>query len=75
MPNLRDKLKKVRADKIPQGWYNRDEMAEREGYSVEGCYKSIIVPALKAGLLERRHFCVPWGDAIRRKPYYRYVKK
>ncbi len=71
---LQSRLLALRADKVPRGWLNGEQLARREGYSTRDSFAPVIRQAVKAGLLEQREFRVLWGHCLRLRPHYRYVK-
>lgn len=74
MKSLRQHLNQRHADKIPPGWMDADTLARKEGYSSRESARYVITGALKAGLLETKKFRVIWGETVRARPFYRYVK-
>lgn len=70
---LRQQLNQRKADKVPPGWMDADTLAKKEGYSCRAAARTVIIAALKAGLIETKKFRVIWGDTVRARPFYRYV--
>lgn len=71
---LKEKLLKKKSEKVPAGWLTIEEMAKKEGSLSKEGFRPILKAALAAKLVEKREFLVQWGGAIRRRPYYRYIK-
>lgn len=73
---LATQLARRKVDKIPAGWFTRDQLARREGASAsQGYFFYLVRRAVKEGLLEERHFRVLKGNGARMQPHYRYTKK
>jgi hypothetical protein len=69
-------LNEKRADKIPEGWLNLTELANREDANpLSSSFREMVNQAVKAGILQRRQFRavvkVGDGSALRSVAYYK----
>lgn len=73
MSTLAAQLRQRKADKVPKEWLTIEQVAAKEGVCRETMLRQ--APAcIRAGLLELKHFRVLWGQTLRARPHYRYVK-